>query len=111
MRFVGVTGTQEVGSQSGRLPCQIDGETQFASDVTVQVSSSAQQTPCGGSGHGFGSQVTHSKCQISGARQVAYVATRHALLKEQHAPGGAGHGLGSQIKVSAVQVASTQPLA
>jgi hypothetical protein len=111
MRSVGVTAGQEVASQLGSSPRQVAGEAQFACVVTVQLSSTAQQTPRGGCGHGFGLQVSHSECQTPGAEQSSCVVTVQIPVAAQHALCGGGHGFGLQIVTSAIQAPSTQSLA
>jgi hypothetical protein len=110
MRSIGVIGGQEVGSQTGSSPRQVAGETQSACVVTVQVSSSAQQTPSGGCGHGFGVHITHSERQ-SDDEQDSCVVTVQAPVAAQQAPCGGGHEVGSQTKTPVVQVPSAQSLA
>jgi hypothetical protein len=109
MRSIGVIGGQDVGSQIGSAPCQIAGETQFACVVTVQVSSSAQQTPSGGCGHGFGVQITHSERQ-SDDEQSSCVVNVQLPVAAQQAPCGGGQVFGSQTPAVA-HAPSAQSLA
>jgi hypothetical protein len=106
MRCVGVIGGQEVASQLGSSPRQMAGETQSACGVTLQLSSSAQQAPCGGCTQGFGSHVSHSKRQSSGSGQVESGDTVQKPVAAQHAPDDGGHGFGTQIATSAIQTPS-----